>query len=116
MASLRLYTLRDCLSTIADTWRTQYGTGPYKWTVPSNAQAVYNRLSLLDGLTCTRDEVDQAIGNDSWTNLRCDLCRAEKLDAVLRYTSSHPDEEPQVDFCLKCFGEAAKTAGITGDW
>lgn len=67
-----IITTRDRIRGVAKRWAEQYkvkrGPDAERWT------AIENRLAALDVETATAADVKAIIGNDSWTDVNCDVC------------------------------------------
>lgn len=83
--ALKLVTKRDVIKKVAARWHEAYfdekGRGDY---YGEDKPEIYAELLGLHLDTCTEDEVTAIIGNDSWTELRCDVCneRQEQVSVV----------------------------------
>ena len=70
---------------------------------------VYRALVAL-GPTPTREQVDAAIGNASWTSTKCDHCGARDVPVV--ELGQEPDyESATADVCAECLREALGALG-----
>lgn len=89
---------------VADRWREQYyNRNGNTWpnTVSGSSEVVYNKLVEL-GPDPDPDQAAIAIGNESWTHVRCEGCNGEFLTGV-----AIGDYEVKT-FCLSCVEMAAK--------
>jgi hypothetical protein len=102
MSKANLVTQRDLIRDIVKRWEEQYGKRP-----PEKDKAdILERLKALDRKTCNAEDVARAIGNTSWTELRCDGCRKYVTEAVT--VGEEPDyESSTADLCRDCVAEAA---------
>jgi hypothetical protein len=83
-----------------DRWRQQYGDPP----PPSSPYDKLGPYLKLKGMTDpTPEEVNQAIGNTSWTDLQCDFCRAN-VEEILEMET----DENRISICTSCLKQAAK--------
>lgn len=105
---IRLITLRDTIKTVPEGWRAQYGHGYY--ANDPEKQGVQSRLDALDTNSCTAKQIDEAIGNDSWTDLHCDACGTYRNEVVAQI-GEEPDYEARwLDFCLPCLARLGRFA------
>lgn len=69
---MTIITIRDRIRTVAKRWAEQYkvkhGPDAQRWT------SIENRLFALDVETATEADIKAIIGNDSWTDVNCDVC------------------------------------------
>jgi len=89
------------VDTIRKRWEDQYppGRDPDKW------EHVNKRLIEDPPQTC--EEIDELIGNKSWTRIRCYQCDEEK-DVVVR-VGEEPDYESSTSWiCKDCLKIALK--------
>lgn len=91
---------RDIIKGVSKAWDNQYRTyGCERKT------AIGERLKDLDLKTCSAKDVDEVIGNGSWTTNACDLC-GEENERLLRI-GDDPDYEARfVDICGTCLDVA----------
>lgn len=102
----KLLTVRGEIRTVVERWHEQYKPEiddlRDRYPGSSDKRAIYRRLRGLDVETCTPGDVAAIIGNDSWTNLSCDVCERRGLDVVVR-VGQEPDYEARyVDLCRSC--------------
>lgn len=71
---MKIITERDRIRTVADRWSKQYGIGT-RWEVDPVKQGILQSLELLGKETCRAADVNEIIGNDTWTCMRCDECK-----------------------------------------
>jgi len=90
----------------------------HRETVRSAAQAMArdeleHEETLRKIIACkTLDEVDAAIGNTSWTYIKCDVCD-RAMRGVLRI-ERHYTEDGALDLCGRCFRRLVKVAERAG--
>lgn len=85
-----LLTERFLISEVAKRWFKQYSE------LPDWKRGVYEKLCKIDLNTASAIEVNQIIGNDTWTTQRCDVCRNNILPAVV------VGEDEPTTVCHKC--------------
>ena len=93
MGKLEIITKRNRIKSILKRWKKQYPA--HKRT--KDKEEIYCKLKLLDLETATEDDIADAIGNSSWTDLRCDFCGQDYGKIAIIY-----DEECH-SFCLCIF-------------
>lgn len=98
MAALAPYvvTRRNIIESVAQRWRKSYPDNDP--TYGPRSLAVREKLEALDLSKATVDEVKAAIGNDSWTNLDCDICESDR-DAVVSVPRKY---ESPIAVCYHC--------------
>lgn len=91
---------RSIIEGVYDAWDKQYRAyGCEKKT------AIGERLKDLDLKTCSAKDVDDVIGNRSWTTNACDLC-GEENEGLLRIGDEADYEARFVDICGTCLDVA----------
>jgi len=109
-----IVTQRDIIRGIPARFRESYGRdlGGYCWKPGWTKGGILKALDAADVETISAKEVGEIIGNDSWTNLDCDLC-GESQTLIIR-AGDEPDYEVRwLDICVKCaqgLGELAALA------
>ena len=107
---MRIIIEREVIRTVRDRFMTQYkgypstyllGFGAGRFAVGESRR----RLAALDLETCSRAEVDVAVGTDGWASLTCDEC-GEAVERIVRI-GQEPDYEARwQDLCLPCLEKA----------
>ena len=69
--------------------------------------AQLDALKRLDLNTATKSQVDDLIGNRSWTTLYCAEC-GEEVDAVMQLGEPPDYESSTTEICHECLGKAIK--------
>lgn len=100
---MRLYTPKDSIATIAERWRRQY----YHAASDTWYNGGVNKLSREDiyiklQTVTTIEEIDELIGNDTWTTRMCAECREPVRTWIVlgeRYNSEYAQ-------CLPCTEQA----------
>ncbi len=82
-------------SDVAERWRQQYPAGD----CAPDKEAIYRRLIALKKPTV--EAVERIIGNQSWTNVLCDVCIQYRRSAV-RFNDA-------ATVCLRCLNNAKHT-------
>ena len=85
-----LLTERFLISEVAKRWLEQYPR------LSDWERVVYEKLCKIDLNTASAIEVNQIIGNDTWTTQRCNVCRNNILPAVV------VGEDEPTTVCHKC--------------
>ena len=101
---MELITRQMLANKAADKWNRSYGPN-FRSYVFGDTRAVYQQLAAL-GPTPNPDDVDQIIGNDSWTSPgSCHECGQKK--AVLVELGEEPDyESHNATICVDCLQAA----------
>lgn len=99
---MRLITIRDQIRAVPTRWRRQYQYYPPE----SDKAEIGRKLDALDLETVSVAEIDRIIGNDSWTELKCDECE-KKVDVLVRLGNDEPDYDAHLfDICAGCLRTA----------
>jgi hypothetical protein len=65
------------------------------------------QLKTLDLETCSAEDVEKIIGNNSWTTLHCSACRGKHKWIIT--VGEEPDYESRTaSLCRPCFDEACE--------
>jgi transcription elongation factor Elf1 len=86
-------------------WEQQYSHGNY-------GADKHEKTALLRSLPegFTAEQVNEVIGNSSWTSNKCDEC-GQDHNFLVRI-GEEPDYDARwVDVCLECIGNAVKALG-----
>ncbi len=103
---MKIITKRDAILKVADRWYEQYQPLPRADNNGPMATRVWESLKALDRTTATATDVAAIIGNDSWTNLKCDECGID-VEAII-VVGQEPDYESRTaSLCLECLTKAA---------
>lgn len=97
---MKIITERVLIKEVAKRWKEQY---------PNSEQDIYQKLKLLNKETATAKDVENIIGNSSWTNIpRCDEC-GQETEIVIQL-GEEPDYESStiVIICEDCLKQAIK--------
>lgn len=72
---MKLVTRQDLANTVAERWKVQYFSVSRGWQITSSgcSEETYRRLVLL-GPRPSFSEVNEVMGNTSWTSLGCYIC------------------------------------------
>lgn len=103
---MRVIRQRDMIRGVRARWRKQYPDDSRQLAGGLTGGEILARLSKLDLETCSAADVEEIIGNDSWTTHICDECGQTVADAVI--IGRHSDSSVQV--CLPCIDRAAALA------
>lgn len=97
---MELITIREKILGVVDCWKEQYPKG-----LNIRRRKITEQLSQLDLNTASAEDVNEIIGNDSWTSTYCDECQKPCGAAVM--LGEHIDyESPVVLICLECLKKA----------
>lgn len=99
---MKIVYTRSKIREVADRWKKQYfrtnKQGNSYWEMiaqyvfdekgkrsveASSSLIIYEQLLLLDPETATKSDVERIIGNNSWTQIRCDICEKNVTKAVI---------------------------------
>lgn len=93
-------------ATVAEKWKKQYYIGGGKWRAilfgTGDSKDIYNALVSL-GPEPDPDDIEEVIGNDSWTKTECDQCRVTNAPVVVISDGIDSD----VSLCYGCATEAS---------
>ena len=105
---MKLITKAEGLREVPERWNKQYGPR-YKGT---DKDEIYKKLcSIIGSGRYTERQINEAIGNDSWTRLTCNECR-ENVHAYV-HLGEEPDYESTTFFiCLGCLKKAVALFGV----
>ncbi len=108
---MKITTQRDLIRKVAKRWREQYEpftndppifswrTGTY--SPPISKRQIAEKLDAIDTETATAADVEAIIGNDSWTDLKCDEC-GKYVDSVLTVGDEPDFESRTASLCRDC--------------
>ena len=77
---MKILTVQELANTAKDSWRRQYFYDG-SWKHGSDKKTVYENLVSL-GENPTPSQINEVIGNSSWTSLECSVCNKE-VDTVV---------------------------------
>jgi hypothetical protein len=91
---------------VATRWFSQYRGTNRKLQDGRNSNDIYNLLYHLDKEKATVKDVADIIGNDSWTNLTCNECKAEQQPCVVQLGEEQDCESYTANLCPACIAKA----------
>lgn len=107
---MKLLTKQDVINAVKDGWKYQYcnpaGYWTYEWSLVK-----YEKLQAL-GDSPKASDIDEIIGNNCWTDLKCSLCRKD-VEVVVTIEDKTSDEE--VYICKKCAKKINKIFKTLGE-
>jgi hypothetical protein len=111
---------RERILTVVDRYAYQFRHYLNK-TLPPDRLAfdpikVWEKLRALDLERATPDDIEQIIGNDSWTQVICDVCSCEvELAVRLEPENGIPNDPdyPVLDTCLRCLKRALEMTPLS---
>lgn len=65
----------------------------------------FDRISSLNPSTCTVEQFNTALGNTSWTDLKCDEC-GNNVDMLVQVGQEPDYESSTANVCVKCLRKA----------
>lgn len=100
---MQIITERDQIKSAIASFIKKWGNGTYP--VDKRGIQVGYELSKLNINTCTSEEVDTLIGNNSWTSNICNECGNRVKDVVR--VGEEPDYESKTSYlCKDCLTKA----------
>lgn len=105
---MKLILKSDIVAGVPKRWADQYEGYENRWEGSRDKQKVTEALAALPpGFTA--EQVNRIIGNDSWTENKCDECDADA--PVLVRIGDDPDYDARwLDLCPDCIAHAASLA------
>ena len=101
---MRLITRAELAKRAAARWKGQYQNWDFTWKYDSGKETSYNSLLAL-GENPAPNDVDDVIGNGSWTDIRCDECYSHVESAM--QVGEEPDYESATALiCKPCLLKA----------
>jgi hypothetical protein len=98
-----VFSRRTYWKSAAARWKQRYfWGGEWSQIAGGSSQAVYTKLLSAQ----SADDVDKAIGNDTWTSIDCEVCRTRKPVSVVHLQDM--DGFDGIYVCLSCLEKAAK--------
>ena len=94
----RVITRRSVIKGVPRRFKEQYPEGAKTSHLGEPYSKIHRELAGLNLETCSREEVDAIIGNDSWTSLRCDVCDCDR-DAVVSVPREYSEA---ISICAEC--------------
>lgn len=108
---MKIITQRNLIMTVCDNWRNQYrgcdNPDDDQSTYGQDKREIYLKLKGLDLQSCSADDVNEIIGNSSWTIMTCNECEAE-TDWVIEVGNPPDYESRTARLCRKCAASVAK--------
>ena len=96
---MKLITERDLIRGVADAWGRQF------ISTSGEHNETKMRLVSLNKETATADEVNEIIGNASWTNIKCDQC-GTLVKLVVQVGKVPAYESNTANLCTTCLTAA----------
>lgn len=109
---MKIITKESKIASVADRWKKQYSHGD-KWDTylhsrGRTAREIWKQLkSLRPG--SSEDDIQEIIGNRSWTSIECDECGME-CDLVVRLGRDLDYAEHTAEICIPCLERARQIA------
>lgn len=100
MKPMELILKADIVADAPDAWARQYEDGD------KQKRFITGRLAALKFHDFTAKDVDDIIGNTSWTRCECDVC-GEDRPALVRVGDAPDCDARWVDICHECISKAA---------
>lgn len=98
MTKIKLIDTRSLILSVKDRWFKQYGSFNDKYK-----HDIYTRLCALQLSLVSEVEVGLIIGNETWTQIGCNICgKLVKKAVVIEFDDC---EYPNVTICQECNAE-----------
>ena len=94
---MQVITERDKIKQVVSSWSRAYSGGGYG----KDKLEILERLKLLNLNTVTAKEIENIIGNSSWTDLKCHEC-GKYVKKVVQVGEDLDYESATVFLCVKC--------------
>lgn len=101
---MRLIKREELAKGVADRWYETYLDWRGVWLFGDDKRAIYANLIAL-GSNPSADDVDAAIGNDSWTQCRCNEC-SQCFEVVIEVGEKPDYESATAKLCKRCVTNA----------
>ena len=110
---MKRITERDRILTVAERWDAQYSINiegmPPRPDNPlasgDTARQISERLHKLNLKKVKASTVNNVIGNDSWTRIKCEECEKDVEQAVVLYGSG---SDSAIEICESCLNLAKR--------
>lgn len=102
---MKIITHRLLIQNVARRWRETYFSNG-EWKYDSGKSDIYKKLATLLKDKATAKEVNDIIGNESWTRITCNECRKD-TDWVMRLGEEPDYESETACLCKSCIQKAA---------
>lgn len=92
---------------VPERWRRQYQKPTGEWQHGNDKRMIYEGLAALDPKTMTAEQVDEIIGNSTWTMTRCDAC-GENKEIIVEFYGRRDDGSTYylTQLCTECMQTA----------
>lgn len=111
---MKLITVSDKCKAIAERWKEQYGDFKdddlYIKKGVLSKRKIYSQLLALHGQG-TPEEINEIIGNDSWTAVRCWECNRSDMPVVVELGQEPDYESITTWICKDCLRKAIELIG-----
>ncbi len=91
---MRIITKRERIKGVLESWKKQYPLG-------KGRDEITNELSKLNLNKVSAKKINDIIGNNSWTRLRCDECEKDK-EIIIMFLEKW-EEDYESNSCSLCF-------------
>lgn len=111
---MRIITKRQKIKGVLDAWKKQYSKYPSNEMIKQHA--ITKELEELNFNNVSAKKINEIIGNNSWTELRCEECMEDK-NKVVRFLERYEDEYEvnSCDLCLDCLKSGIKLFASRGN-
>lgn len=95
---------------VAKEWKNRYySTYTGEWRYGSDKEEIYNKLVAL-GFNPNPDEVNEIIGNNGWTEVKCQVCGSQ-VEAVMKFEKMDDYNYMSINICKSCIEKAMNRLG-----
>jgi hypothetical protein len=104
---MKIITERDLIRDVVKRWELQYPEEKVQqFKYPHlNFNDICNSLKKLNLETCSAQDIENIIGNESWTRILCDGC-GQNVTWVIQLGQDPDYESNTVHLCKECFKKA----------
>ena len=107
---MEIRTAESLLENVAKSWKDAfYDSDNELWFntfgCGASRKETYNKLVELE--SPTKQQIDDIIGNDSWTKLYCSECMGEDFPYVIVLNAWGVETENETTLCVDCFEKAS---------
>ena len=107
---MEIRTAESLIENVAKSWKDAfYDFENEKWFDAFGRgglhEETYNKLVELE--SPTKQQIDDIIGNDSWTKLYCSECMGEDFPYVIVLDAWGVETESETTLCVNCFEKAS---------
>lgn len=104
---------RDRIKGVMASFKRAFADHPHDWLFADGRSPhdIIRKLAALDLKTCDAKAIDEIIGNDTWTALRCEECN-EDYDFLIRFGEDPDYDARWADVCRGCLMKAVEMINV----